>query len=75
MDDWARVGGRDGTWTGLDETMASASTEPGPMEIEELPDRIKDPLMQARDFPEYQELRTFRFLHMFSGEVDVLGTV
>ena len=41
--------------------------------MDDLPDRISDALKAARDFPEYQELRKFRFLHMFSGKEDVLG--
>ena len=41
--------------------------------LEELPERIRDALNGAREFPEYQELRVFRFLHMVSGKEDVLG--
>ena len=43
------------------------------MDTDDLPDRVKEALEQARDYPEYQELRICRFLLMFSGEVDVLG--
>ena len=53
--------------------MASASTDRPGGEMNIMPERIKEALEQARDFPEYQELRVFRFLHMFSGERDVLG--
>ena len=52
--------------------MASASSGPEPMDAENLPERVREALQQARDYPEYQELRTCRFLHMFSGETDVL---
>lgn len=38
-----------------------------------LPARILGPLLNARDFAEYQKSRRLRFLHMFSGETDVLG--
>ena len=39
-----------------------------------MPERIAEALAQARDFPEYQELRVFRFVHLFSGKDDVLGS-
>ena len=62
-----------GDATGRVAGMASASTGPAPMEDIKMPERIAEALAQARDFPEYQELRVFRFLHMFSSEQDVLG--
>ena len=42
--------------------------------MEDLPERIREALRNARDFPEYQELRVFRFVHLFSGKGDVLGS-
>ena len=68
-------------WLGLSEGEGAveasgpgrASSGPEPADMEDLPDRVKEALQQARDFPEFQELRTFRFVHLFSGEEDVLG--
>ena len=54
---------------GLASASSSGRTDDGDL----LPERIREALQQARDFPEYQEVRVFRFLHMFSGERDVLG--
>ena len=38
-----------------------------------VPRRVKLALEEARDFEEYRRLREFRFLHMYSGPVDILS--
>lgn len=38
-----------------------------------LPERVKKALQESRNFDEFRKARPFRFLHMFSGEVDQLG--
>ena len=56
------------------------SSEPTKMEIKDLedksivvPQRIREALEEAKDFGQFKERRTFRFLHLSSGEKDVLG--
>ena len=39
----------------------------------EVPDRVAKCLDQAKDYGEFKHLRTFKFLHQFSGPRDVLG--
>ena len=53
--------------------MAGSSKSLDQPSVDDLPERISDALKAARDLPEYQELRKFRFLHMFSGKEDVLS--
>ena len=55
-------------------------SEPVKMEIKDLedksivvPQRVRGALEKAKDFGQFKERRTFRFLHLFSGEKDVLG--
>ncbi len=38
-----------------------------------VPQRIRKALEKAKDFGQFKERRTFRFLHLFSGEKDALG--
>ena len=71
LDDW--TDSCDAGQPGLADDMAGSSRSLGQPSVDDLPDRISDALKAARDFPEYQELRKFRFLHMFSGKEDVLG--
>ena len=47
----------------------TAELDGGPM----VPKRVKLALEVARDFEEYRRLREFRFLHMYSGPVDILS--
>ena len=54
--------------------MASSLRSLEQPKLEDLPERIREALRNARDFPEYQELRVFRFVHLFSGKDDVLGS-
>ena len=39
-----------------------------------LPDRVRKTLEESKSFDEYRQKRVFRFLHVFSGPEDVLGS-
>eukprot|EP00434_Breviolum_minutum_P040624 symbB.v1.2.036105.t1/scaffold5010.1/size60825/7 len=69
MEDSKEVNLNDAPSDDVESKKSVTEFEEGPM----VPKRVRLALEEAKDFEDYRRLREFRFLHMYSGPVDVLS--
>ena len=69
MEDSKEVNLNDAPSDDVESKKSVTEFEEGPM----VPKRVRLALEEAKDFEDYRRLREFRFLHMYSGPVDILS--